>query len=306
LSGALTLQGLSRAWGARRLIGLVWVIHTSVAAAAAFPFWRVLSDVLAPLPEADVLGSALRLGALADLAELRPGLLPALGVTIVLTAVVGFVLGAGIVGGVLEVLGRPDEGPLGPRFGRGIGRFFGRFLRVGLLVVAGATILGALAVLPFVHLTRLHFRAGWDTALPGVVGGAAVVALVALLALLVLDASRLVLVRTDGRVLASLGAGLRLVLGHPVAWCGVWLLNGALVAVAVGLYLSFRWTMPAPTGLMLLVVVAGQQAFVMARITLRIALLASESALVERLCAQATERPPRSQPVPSSPPLPPA
>jgi hypothetical protein len=215
---------------------------------------------------------------------------------------VGFVLGAGIVGGVLEVLGSPEEGSLGRRFGRGAGRFFGRLLLAGLLVVAGATVVGALAALPFVHLTRLHFRAGWNTGWLGLLGGAAALVLVTLLALLVLDATRLVLVRTDGRVLRSLGVGLRLVLGHPVAWGGVWLLNGALVAVAAVLYFSFTRAIPVPTGMLLLAVVAGQQAFVLVRTALRVALFASEGVLLERLRPKAP--PPAAQSVLSSPPLP--
>jgi hypothetical protein len=224
-SATLTREGLSRAWAARRLVGLVWMIQAAVAAVVALPFWRTLSDVLAPLPEADVLGARLHFGALADLAELRPGLLGALGLTLVVTAGVGFVLGAGIAGGILEVLGSSDHRPLGHRFGRGAGRFFGRLLRLGLLVGAGTAVVGALAVFPFAHLVRLHFRAGWETGPLGVVGGAAATSLVLLLAFLVLDASRIVLVRSDGRVLPSLGVGVRLVLGHPAAWCGVWLLN---------------------------------------------------------------------------------
>jgi hypothetical protein len=304
VSTALTLEGLSRAWAARRLVGLVWLIQASLAVAVAVPFWRALSDVLGPLPEADVLGAGLHLGTLADLAELRPGLLGALGLTLVVVAGMGFVLGAAIAGGVLEVLGSSDDRPLGHRFGRGAGRFFGRLLRAGLLVGAAATIMGALAVLPFIRLMRLHFRAGWETGLLALLGGAAALALVVLFALLVLDATRIVLVRSDARVLPSLGAGVRLVLGHPVAWCGVWLLNAALLAVAFALYLSFRRAIPTPTGLALLVVVAGQQAFVVARTALRIALFASESALVESLGPPKTA-PLVAQPASPSPSLPP-
>jgi hypothetical protein len=303
VSLGLTLEGLSRAWHARRLVALVWLIQAAAAAAVAFPFWRVLSDVLAPLPEADTLGSRLDFAAVADLAEMRPALIGVLGPTLLLVALVGVVLGAALAGGVLEVLSSSDERSLGHRFGRGAGRFFGRLLRASLLVGVGTAIAGALAVLPFVLLTRLHFRAGWDTGVLGPLGAAATLALVALLASLVLDATRIVVVRSDGPVLRSLTIGTRLVLGHPVAWCGVWLLNGALLAVAFALYSVFRGTLPGPAGWLLPVVVAGQQAFVVARTTLRVALLASEGRLVDRL--RAGEGGPRvAQPPPSSPVLP--
>jgi hypothetical protein len=85
------------------------------------------------------------------------------------------------------------------------------------------------------------------------------------------------------------------VLGHPVKWLGTWGANALLVALALGLYLAFRDAVPARTGPLVLLMAVAQQAFVLARSWLRVALLGSEIALVERL------RPLPAAPAPAAP-----
>ncbi len=281
---ALTREGLARAWAARRVVLLVWLIHLVLAVAAALPLWRSLRTVLGHLPEADVLRAGIVLGTLADLGEMRPALPGALEATLVAVVVLGVLVGAGVTAGVLEVLsGSGERRPLGHRFGRGAGRFFGRFLALAVLVGALAMILGGLAVLPFVQLTRSYFRDGWEPGRLAPLGGLAVAGLVVLLALLVLDASRIHVVRADAGVLSGLRAGLGLVLRHPLLWAGTWLANAVLVGVTVALFVSFRQAAPTDRGVLILAMVLAQQAFVMVRTGLRVALLASETALAERL-----------------------
>ena len=280
---SLTRQGLGRAWSARTLVLGVWFIHLTLAAAAAFPFWRALYSALGPLPEADVLGTGLRLGALADLAELRPGLVSGVGLTIVAVAALGLLVGAAVSGGVLEVLRTTDDRLLGRRFGRGAGRFFGRFVGVSLLVGLLGAVVGAAAVYPFVTLTRSYFRAGWEPGRFAPCGAALMAGLTVLLVVLVLDAARIHIVRSDGGAWTGFRAGLGLVLRHPLVWIGTWLVNAALVAVSVGLFLLFREVVPSGSGPLILAMVLAQQAFAIARTGLRVALLASESALVDDL-----------------------
>jgi hypothetical protein len=260
---ALTREGLARAWAERRVVGLVWLIHLVLAAAAAFPLWRSLRTVVGLLPEADVLRTGVVFGALADLAEMRPGLLGVFGATLVLSG--------------------SDERPLGHRFGRGAGRFFRRFVWLALLVGFLAAIVGGLAVLPFVPLARSYFRAGWGPGRLAPLGAVAVAGLVLLLALLVLDASRIHTVRSDAGVLSGLRAGLGLVLRHPLLWAGTWLANAVLVGVALVLFVLFRQAVPTDRGIVILAMVLAQQTLVVVRTGLRVALLASERALVERL-----------------------
>ncbi len=280
---ARTRQGLSRAWSARPLVLGVWFIHLALAASAVFPLWRALDSVLGPLPEADVLGTGLRLGALADLAELRPGLVSGVGLTVVAVAALGLLVGAAVSGGVLEVLRTTDDRSLGHRFGRGAGRFFGRFVGVSLLVGLLGAVVGAAAVSPFVTLTRSYFREGWGPGRFAPYGAALVAGLTVLLVVLVLDAARICIVRSDGGAWAGLRTGLGLVLRHPLVWTGTWLANAALVAMSVGLFLLFREVVPSGGGPLLLAMVLAQQAFALARTGLRVALLASESALVDEL-----------------------
>lgn len=280
---ALTREGLARAWSARRLVLLVWLIHLVLAAAAAFPLWRTLHSVLGPLPEADVLRTGIAFGTLTDLAEMHPGLLGVFGFTLAAVVLLGVLVGAAVTGGALEVLRGGDERPLGHRFGRGAGRFFGRFVRLGLVVGLLAAIAGGLAVLPFARLTRSYLREGWEPGRLAPLGAAVVAGLVILLALLVLDASRIHIVRSDAGVLPGLRAGSGLVLGHPLVWAGTWLANATLVVLAVALFVAFRQAAPTDRGVLVLAMVLAQQTLLVVRTGLRVALLASESALVERL-----------------------
>lgn len=301
---AVTREGLVRAARAWRLVLLVWLVHLVLAVAAAFPLWRVLRGAVGVLPEADVLRTGIALGALADLAEMRPGLDEALAFTLVATAATGLLLGAAVNGGVLEVLLGRDDRPLGHRFGRGAGRFFGRFLALALVVGVLAGVVGGVGVLPFLHLTRASLREGWEPGRFAPLGMAAIAGLVVLLALLVLDAGRLHVVRSDGGVWSGLREGLRLVLGQPLVWAGTWMANALLVGLAVAVFLVFRRTVPTDQGVLILAMVLAQQGLAVTRTALRVALLASESALVER--RQPTPRPVASAPpqTPSSSPAP--
>jgi hypothetical protein len=115
-------------------------------------------------------------------------------------------------------------------------------------------------------------------------GGVLLAGLVVLLALLALDAARVRVVREDARrVLPLLRSGFAVVLGHPVKWLGTWGVNAALGGLALALYLAFRHAVPARTGALVVLMALAQQAFVLTRAWLRVALLGSEIALVERL-----------------------
>jgi hypothetical protein len=127
-------------------------------------------------------------------------------------------------------------------------------------------------------------------------GAVAVAALVILLALLALDAARIRVVREDARrVLPLVRSGFAVVLRHPVKWLGTWGVNALLGALALGLYVALRNAVPAGTAPLIFLMLVAQQAFVLVRSGLRVALLGSEIALVERL------RP--LPPPPSAPPL---
>ncbi|MFZ2493056.1 MAG: hypothetical protein WA208_16350, partial [Thermoanaerobaculia bacterium] len=79
-------------------------------------------------------------------------------------------------------------------------------------------------------------------------------------------------------VVRALRRGTALVWRHPIAWLGTWSINGILLLVAFALYVALAEVL---AGVALLAVAALlQQLFVLARCTLRVALLGSEVALV--------------------------
>ncbi len=277
-----TLAGLRRAAQLPRLALLLWLLNLVLAAAAAVPGWLALSSAIGPLPEADRLGAGFDFLVLSDLVQMRPGLLGGLLLSALGLAGLGLLAGNLATGGALEVLRGGDERPLGHRFGRGAFRFFGRFLRVGLVALALGGLLIGLVIVPFALVARRAGESSWEPArfANGLAGGC-VVFVVVLLVLMTLDAARILIVRDDARrVWPALRAGARAVFRHPAQWLGTWLVNGLLLGAMLALYLAIRGAAPAAP---LWSVFALQQAFVLTRSFLRVALLASEAGLVERL-----------------------
>jgi hypothetical protein len=279
---AATREGLVAARRTPRLAVALWSINLALALSVGVPGFLALRSAIGERPEADALANGFRLGILVDLVEMRPGLLGGLLFSAVGLAFLGLLVGAAATGGALEVLSTRDERPFAHRFGRGAGRFFARFVRAGLL----AGVVASLAAGPLMAVGRRMGReSGAEVASQLVsLGGFVLAGLLVLVALLALDAARIRIVREDApRVLPLLRSGFAVVLGHPVKWLGTWAVNAALWALAVALYLAFRHEVPAGTGLLVLVMAVAQQAFVLARAWLRVALLGSEIALVERL-----------------------
>jgi len=282
----VTREGLAAARRTPRLALTLWLLNLALAVAAGVPGWLALRSAIGQLPEADPLRNGFDLSVLIDLVETRPGLLGGLFFSALGVAGLGLLLGAAATGGALEVLTRRDDRPFAHRFGRGAGRFFGRFVRAGLLVGVVAAAVAGLVAGPLLALSgRLRRESGSELATNAVWAAAVLLGgLVVLLALLALDAARVRIVREDARrVLPLLRSGFAVVLRHPVKWLGTWGVNAVLGGLALGLYVAFRNAVPAGTGPLVLLMVVAQQAFVLVRSGLRVALLGSEIALVERL-----------------------
>jgi hypothetical protein len=281
-----TRDGLSAARRSPGLAVTLWLVNLALALAAGVPGYLVLRSAIARLPGADALAEGFRLGIVVDLLEMRPGLLQGLALSAMGVAFLGLLVGAAVTGGSLEVLLSRDDRPFSHRFGRGAGRFFGRFVRAGLLTGIVAAVSAALLGGPVLAAGRWMRRESGSEALSDLVSlaGLALAGLVVLLALLALDAARVRIVREDARrVLPLLTSGFALVLGHPAKWLGTWGVNALLGAIALGLYAAFRNTVPAGTLPLVLLMVVAQQTFVLVRVALRVALLASEVSLVEGL-----------------------
>ncbi len=299
--------GMRRAARAPRLAVVLWLVNLSLAAVAAAPFHARLSAAIDDAPAADPLRDGLRVSVLADL--LAPdrigfGALRSLVGVLVLLALLVNALTAG---GVLEVLRTSDDDrPFLHRFGRGGGRFFGRFLRAGLLaglvivVVAGLGN-GALSV-----LARRLEDSSWEPMGPVLfVVRAALTFAVVVTALLALDVARIRLVREDGRRVARAFRGaLAFVLRRLPSAAGLWLLNAAVLAAVVGTYFAWSNAHRADTWLGIALLVAGQQAVMLARAGLRVALFGSVIELVEERTGQPAIPVPAAAPPDAMPDLP--
>jgi hypothetical protein len=281
-----TREGLS---ALRRHPGLaltLWLLNLVLALAAGLPGFFALRSAIGLLPEADALANGFSMGVLVDLVEMRPGLLGSLALSALGVAFLGLLAGAAATGGALEVMMSRDGRPFAHRFGRGAGRFFFRFLRAGLLAGLVGALAAALLGGPILAVGGKLRRESGSESLAHLVSlsGVVVAGLVFLLALLALGAARVRIVREDARrVLPILRSGFAVVLGHPVKWLGTWGVNALFGLLALALYLAFRNAVPAGTVPLALLMFAAQQAFVLVRSGLRVALLGSEIALVERL-----------------------
>lgn len=279
-----TARGLQAARRNKRLVVTLWLVNLALALAAAVPAWRALDDAIGLLPAADSLAEAFSFGVLADLAELRPGLVGGLGDAAAAIFVLGLLVGLVATGGSLEVLTSGDERPFAHRFGRGAFRFFSRFLRLGAITLVLAVLLALLAAGPLFALSRYVRRESGSEWLALAVLFAALVAggLGVLLVLLVQDAARVLIVRDDlRRVRQALRAAVALVWRHPGSWLGAWGWNALLLGLAFAAYLVLASAIPA--GPLLLALVLLQQLFVLVRCGLRVALLGAEIALVPAL-----------------------
>jgi len=295
-----TAQGLRAALRNKRLAVTLWLLNLALALAAAVPGWRALQDAIGPLPLADSLSEAFSFGVLADLAELRPGLISGLGDAAAAVFALGLLVGLVAASGSLEVLTSGDERSFAHRFGRGAFRFFARFLRLGAITLVLATLLALVAAGPLFALSRYLRREFGSEWLALAVLLAALVAggLAMLLVLLVQDAARVLIVREDlRRVRQALAAATVLVWRHPARWLGTWALNALLLGLAFAAYLALANTVPA--GPLLVVLVLLQQLFVLVRCGLRVALLGAEIALVP--VREPPAPPPPQPPVEPSP-----
>ena len=282
----VTREGLAAARRTPRLAVTLWLLNLALALAAGVPGWLALNSAIGVLPEADALRNGLDVGVLIDLVELRPGLLGGLAFSALGVAFLGLLLGAAATGGALEVLTSADERPFAHRFGRGAGRFFGRFVRAGLLVGVVAVVVAGLVAGPLLALSgRLRRESGSELATNATwVGAVLLGGLVVLLALLALDAARVRIVREDARrVLPHLRSGFAVVLGHPAEVARDVGRQRAAGARGPRPLPRLPQRLPAGTGPLVLLMFVGQQAFVLVRSWLRVALLGSEIALVQRL-----------------------
>jgi len=282
------LRATRRTWRSPRLVLLLWGAHLAIAAVAFYPALRFLDKMLANAPAGDEFLHRFSLPLFADLmrtgGKWGDGLEQLLSVVFVLTLLWN-VLAAG---GALESLLSGDPSRLAHRFGRGAGRFFGRFLRMGLAAAPATLLVAGILAGPIFGV-----RASLDDTAEGAkfwlgLAGILVALFAILLVQLALDLARIRVARDDVRkgvriFRATLGAVLR----RPWQVLAVWIPLALAFTAISALYLGFRHLLPAGGGALLLALFLAQQLVMIARAAMRVALWSGEIALVERKWAAA-------------------
>lgn len=278
-----TRHSLRRAARTPRLVLLLWGAHLAIAAVAFYPALRFLEKWLANAPAGDEFLRRFSLPLFADLmrtgGKWGDGLGQLLSVVLVLTLLWN-VLSAG---GALESLLSGDPSRLAHRFGRGAGRFFGRFLRMGLAAAPAALLTAGILAGPIFGV-----RASLDDTAEGAkfwlgLAGILVALFAILLVQLALDLARIRVARDDVRKgVRVFRKTLRAVLRRPWQVLGVWIPLALAFAAISALYLAFRGLLPPSGGAVILVTFLAQQLVMLARAGMRVALWSAEIALIDR------------------------
>jgi hypothetical protein len=278
-------RGIAQAARRPRLVLLLWLLNSTLAALAVLPAAIGLARSLAYAPAGDALRDGFSVGLTAEMARDAASAVSAEPIAFASAALLAILIGPFVAAGVVETLGSADTRSLAHRFGRGAGHFGGRFLRAGIAAAALAMVGAALFAAPWLairhrldEVTQAYTR-GWL----GLVGGG-FATLAVLLALLALDYARLEIARRDGRrPMRLVWRSLLFVLAHPLRTLGLWLANALALGVALLLYLALSRLLPATSWITVAVMVAGQQAFSLTRAGLRVALWSAERGLLDEV-----------------------
>lgn len=277
-----TAAALRTALRTPRLVLLLWGAHLAIAAVAFYPALRLLDRTLANAPAGDEFLRRFSLPLFGDVMRSGRAWFEGFGQLLTLVVVLTLLWNVLSAGGALESLLSGDPSRLAHRFGRGAGRFFGRFLRMGLAAVPAALLVaGVLAGPIFGVRASLADNAEGAKFWLGLVG--LLVALFAILLVqLALDLARVRVARDDVRKGVRVFRGtLRAVLRRPWQVLAIWLPLAAAFVLIAALYLGFRGLLPAGGGLLFVLFLA-QQLVMIARAGMRVALWSGEIALVER------------------------
>lgn len=277
-------NGLHTAWRRPGLVATLWVWNLLFAAVIALPAWTWWHGSTARAPETDILLTRFSFGVMTELMRNDASL--NLLITACLTlAAAAAIAQALVAGGTIEVLTSDDARPLLHRFFRGAGHFFWRFLRAAF-VGALAFLVGAIVVMAGSRpLSRALAEVDWEPAwYLGQAASLLVLGLLALLVVLALDYARIQMAADDSRrAFRSFFRGAGFVLGHPSATVGLWLVVTLVAASVLALYVAYRAAVPSHTWGLILLMLAVQQATVLARAGLRVAMVGGEIAVARRL-----------------------
>ena len=278
------LTGAGRHW---KLGALLWAWYLLISLVPALPGLAWLRAGLDFTPAAAEALRRFDFGLLGDLSNYdRSGVIGLLILTTMAAALVAMVSSAFVMGGVLEVLGGPDEPrTFMHRFARGGGHFFFRFVRLAATAGGCGLLATGIVAAIVVPVTAPLRDSQWE---PG--GYLAALLLViamagtAALFLLALDYARIRVVSDDSRkMVRAYFGGLGFVVRHLVSAYGMALVIIAILAGVFMLYLAYETNSPvASTGALIAVLFVFQQVATMARVFLRVSLVGAERAFFTR------------------------
>ncbi len=269
-----------------KLVLLIWTWNLLLALCAALPAFGWWTRAFSRSPEASTLLQRFNFGVLADLTKYDE----AGGFALLFGAVGGLMFlsllaSAFVMGGILEVLANDDDArPFLHRFFRGGGHFFWRFVR--LLLIAGVCLVVVVATVSATvgALTAPMADSEWEPAgyLVGL-GNLLVLAIVAAFFLLGLDYARIKVAAlgSHGMLRAYFGA-LGFVARHLFATYAMALVMVVLMAALMLAYLGYETYRTTDSWGAIALLLAVQQAVVLGRAGLRVALVGAERSFYAR------------------------
>ncbi|MGE0638641.1 MAG: hypothetical protein AB7G12_10100 [Thermoanaerobaculia bacterium] len=263
-----------------RLALALWFVQLVLAVPAALPIAGFLQAELSRFPEGDLFLQRFSLVLMTNVLFMDGAALLVLRPVIGALALLALLANAFCAGGALEVLLFPDHRSLAMRFGRGGGRHFGRFVRMGAAAIATALLLGGLLSAPFwIARGALDFRAEGAKFCLAFAGSLAFL-FGLLLSWLALDLARIRIARTSGRravrtYFRTLGQVLRRPLRPLVLWLGLALPFGLAGALLYAARIGFT----ADGALLVLLALSLVELGVLVRAFYRIALWSGEITL---------------------------
>jgi hypothetical protein len=289
----MVLQSIKAGFrSARCAPGLVAMLYCwlfILAALAAAPAWLWLRKGFDLALESDKMLGGFQIGVFSELAQYDRSSISGL-VMAALTGVLllGLMANPLVAGGLIETLLGSDDVPALQKFFRGAGRYFWRYLSLLAYTLMTAALLLAILTPAFTALDKRLRESLWEPApmLGSFVKWLVMAALGAFL-LLSLDFSRIRTATEDSRrTLRVWFASLRLVGRRGFAMFGILAFPVALFAGAAALYGVFSLHAPSHTWLWILLLLAIQQAMILLRSGLRVALVSSEIACYQMLAAK--------------------
>ncbi len=293
-------SGLSRLWFHKRMLAWLYLVNLLFAGVLLAPFRRLVAGINRT-DLIDDFAAGFQVDTFFGLRTQYAEEFQTLGISALGLGALYLLVNVYLTGGIVATLASKERASLG-RFCGEAGRFFFRYLRI--LVVLAAT-LGAVGagyhygLESFIDSQRE--RANTDVlSTLWLVGGLGLVAFAASLVLMVFDYARISIVSQDRRsALMAAGSALWFCLRRPIRTVSLFYLNLALVACFFVLYVGVAQLFDGATLTSILGLFAVQQAFILARIAMRVSFFSSQCVMHEALS-------PRPKPAETAQPAPPA